>query len=307
LSASSDIAIQVTDLTRRYKSVLAVDNLSLTVNTGDVYGFLGPNGAGKTTAIRMMLGLIHRDDGDITLLGSDNLTQARANIGAIVETPGFHEWSSATRNLQYAAAYANLPRSKWSAEIKRVLELVNLTDRAGDRVRTYSLGMKQRLGIARALLGSPKLLFLDEPTNGLDPKGMAEVRELIQSLALNEQLTVFISSHLLAEVQAICNRVGIIQNGRLRAEGTVADLLRDHSSQEIYEVGAEDGNALGVALADIKDLVVQGAGSSGRIRVDLNGLTPATLNRRLLEAGVSVSALVPHTTSLEDVFMEVTQ
>ena len=307
MTAEANVALQVKGLTRRYRSVVAVDDLSLTVHTGDIYGFLGPNGAGKTTAMRMMLGLIRRDHGEIEILGQRNLTRARAKIGAIVETPGFHGWSSANRNLQYAAAYANLPRREWSNEIKRVLELVGLTDRAGDRVRTYSLGMKQRLAIARALLGRPSLLFLDEPTNGLDPKGMAEVRDLIRSLALNENLTVFISSHLLAEVQAICNRVGIIQKGTLRAEGHVDQLLKAHSAASTYEIGSEDIKALEAALKEIKGVTIQGAGQAGRLRIDLDGIQSAQLNKTLMEANISLNALVPQTTSLEDVFMEVTR
>ena len=307
MSAEPEIAIQVTGLTRKYKSIVAVEDLSLCVHKGDIYGFLGPNGAGKTTAMRMILGLIRRDSGEIQLLGQDHLTAARQNIGAIVETPGFHGWTSAVRNLQYACAYANLPKSTWSNEIARVLELVGLTDRAKDRVGTYSLGMKQRLAIARALLGSPQLLFLDEPTNGLDPKGMAEVRELIRSLALNEQLTVFISSHLLAEVQAICNRVGIIQKGRLRAEGYVDDLLKAHSNETSVEIGAEDNSKLEEVLGTIDGIKIRGAGEAGRILVELESITIASLNRSLVESDIAITALVPQTTNLEDVFMEVTR
>jgi ABC-2 type transport system ATP-binding protein len=307
VSAEPEIAIQVTGLTRKYKSVVAVEDLSLCVHKGDIYGFLGPNGAGKTTAMRMILGLIRRDSGHIELLGNTNLTAARQHIGAIVETPGFHGWTSATRNLQYACAYANLPKATWTQEIARVLELVGLTDRAKDTVKTYSLGMKQRLAIARALLGNPQLLFLDEPTNGLDPKGMAEVRELIRSLALNEQLTVFISSHLLAEVQAICNRVGIIQKGRLRAEGYVDELLKAHSNETSVEVGAENPAKLEEVLQSTEGIKVRGAGEAGRILVQLESATIASLNRTLVESGIHVTALVPNTTNLEDVFMEVTR
>jgi len=307
VSHNTEVALSVTGLTRRYKEVVAVDNLSVQVNKGDIYGFLGPNGAGKTTAMRMMLGLIRRDAGEIEILGDKSLTKARSNVGAIVETPGFHGWTSAIRNLQYAAAYANIPASERKAEITRVLDLVGLSDRAKHKVRTYSLGMKQRLAIARALMGRPQLLFLDEPTNGLDPKGMAEVRDLIRSLALNEQITVFISSHLLAEVQAICNRVGIIQKGTLRAEGTVEELLKSHSAENQVEVGATDSKALEAALKKVKGIEVIGAGEAGRLRVNLKGISSGSLNKQLINADVEVTALVPMTTSLEDVFMEVTR
>jgi ABC-type multidrug transport system ATPase subunit len=307
LNAETEIALEVNGLTRRYKSIVAVDDLNVSVRTGDIYGFLGPNGAGKTTAMRMMLGLIRKDAGEISIFGSSNLNQARRNVGAIVETPGFHMWTSAHRNLEYASAYANLPRNQWKSEIERVLDLVGLTSRANDKVRNYSLGMKQRLAIARALLGRPKLLFLDEPTNGLDPKGMREVRDMVRSLALNEQLTVFISSHLLAEVQAICNRVGIIQNGKLRAEGTVDELLKQHTADNTIEVGAENSDALLAALDNIEGIDVRGFGSAGRMLVQLNAMSVAELNRHLMKADVAVSALVPVTTSLEDVFLEVTR
>ena len=252
----------------------------------------------------MMLGLIRKDAGEIELLGSTNIRTARKDIGAIIETPGFHNRVNARRNLEYACAYAALPKKSWTTEIDRVLDLVGLSSRANDRVGNYSLGMKQRLGIARALLGSPKLLFLDEPTNGLDPKGMAEVRSLIRNLALNEQLTVFISSHLLAEVEAICNRVGIIQRGQLRAEGHVRDLLQAHSAAHYLEIGAVDTAPLEAALKAADDIEVLGAGEAGRILVDLKGTNAAALNARLIGDGIQVTALVPKTTNLEDVFME---
>jgi len=295
------------NLSKQYGTHWVVSGVDLEVSQGEIVGLLGPNGAGKTTAMRMMLGLIRRDAGEIEILGNSNLTQARANVGAIVETPGFHGWTSATRNLEYAAAYANIPGRERKKEIARVLDLVGLTERAKHKVRTYSLGMKQRLAIARALMGRPPVLFLDEPTNGLDPKGMAEVRDLIRSLALNEQITVFISSHLLAEVQAICNRVGIIQKGTLRAEGTVEELLQSHSAEKQVEVGSTDPKALEEALKKLEGIQVVGAGTAGRLRIKLNDVTAGHLNKQLVSSDIEVTALVPVTTSLEDVFMEVTR
>jgi len=257
--------------------------------------------------MRCILGLIRRDSGTIRLFGETNLNHARRHIGAIVEIPGFHMWTSARQNLRYACAYTNLPRSQWSSEVDRVLERVELRARGNDRVRTYSLGMKQRLGIARALLGKPKLMLLDEPTNGLDPKGMREVRDLIRSLALHENITVFISSHLLAEVQAICNRVGIIQNGRLRAEGQVSELLAQHTAHATIEIGATDLDALKAALEAMEGIRIIGPGAAGRLIVEHGDLKVADLNKSLVGAEVSVNALVPSTTSLEDVFLEVTR
>ncbi len=302
----SDVALEVRSLSRTYGKRAAVADLDLTVRVGDVYGFLGPNGAGKTTAMRCILGLIRRDAGTVRLFGQADLVAARRHVGAIIETPSFHGWLTGHANLMLAAAYAGLTGTAARDEVTRVLARVGLAERGTDRAGTYSLGMKQRLGIARALLGRPKLLMLDEPTNGLDPRGMREMRELIRSLALHDGITVFVSSHLLAEVQAIGNRVGIIQGGRLRAEGKVAELLSG-SAERIVEVGASDAAALGAVLEGRDDLEVVGAGSHGRTRVRLgDGLDAAALNRVLVQAGIAVEALVPETRSLEDVFLEVT-
>lgn len=298
--------MEVRGLTRRYGKHVVVDSLDLTVQVGDVYGFLGPNGAGKTTAMRCILGLIRRDAGRVELLGQADITRARAQVGAIIETPTFHGWMSGRANLEQAALLSGLGAGT-KPEIDRVLERVGLADRAKDRAANYSLGMRQRLGIARALLGRPKMLFLDEPTNGLDPSGMHEMRELIRSLALHDDITIFISSHLLAEVQAICNRVGILRDGKLRAEGTVAALIEEARGESIVEVGAADKAALEAALGAIEGITVAGAGTAGRVRVRYGELPLAQLNRRLLDAGVEVEALVPITRSLEDVFMEVVQ
>jgi ABC-2 type transport system ATP-binding protein len=301
----STIALQVRGLTRRFGMRTAVRSLDLTVHEGDVYGFLGPNGAGKTTAMRCMLGLIRNHGGTVEVFGETG-RGARRHVGALVETPSFHEWASGRDNLAWSAAYAGLPPATIDAEIARVLDRVGLTERAGDRAGGYSLGMRQRLAIARALLGRPKLLLLDEPTNGLDPSGMREVRDLVRSLALHDKITVFLSSHLLAEVQAICNRVGILDEGSLRAEGEVAALVQsDASPIRIVEVGAAR-DKLEKAVAAWPEVELEGPGTQGRVRLRLKGLEPAALNRRLMEAGVDVDALVPERRNLEDVFLEVT-
>lgn len=301
-------ALQVEGLTRTFGSRAAIQNLNLVVNEGDVYGFLGPNGAGKTTAIRCILGLIRSDRGTVQIFGDARRPRALRPVGAIVETPAFHDWLDGRDNLRLAAAYADLSAADSTAEIERVLDRVGLTDRANDAVKTYSLGMRQRLGIARALLGRPRLLLLDEPTNGLDPRGMHEVRELVRSLALHDRITVFISSHLLAEIEAICNRVGIIQQGTLRAEGEVSALLAAHAKgRHIVEVGSPDADALRTVLDGLEGAVLIGAGATGRFRVALTELDVAGLNRALVEQGVAVQALVPESGRLEDVFLEVTR
>jgi ABC-type multidrug transport system ATPase subunit len=301
-----ETAFEVRGLTRSYGTRYAVRDLDLTVQVGDVYGFLGPNGAGKTTAMRAALELIARDRGVVKFFGEEGAA-ARRHVGAIIEVPAFHEWLSGEENLALAASYAGLSGKAAATEIARVLERVSLSERAKDRSGAYSLGMKQRLGIARALLGRPRLLMLDEPTNGLDPRGMREMRDLIRSLALNDAITVFISSHLLAEVQAICNRVGIIHAGALRAEGTVEHLLSEANASPAVEIGSADVEKLRSVLASFAGVSVVGAGEAGRLRVTLGEQSASEVNRRLVEAGVAVEALVPATRNLEDVFLEVTK
>jgi ABC-type multidrug transport system ATPase subunit len=304
--APSEVALEVRGLTRTYGTRAAVRGLDLTVYAGDVYGFLGPNGAGKTTAIRCMLGLIRKTAGEVSIFGIRDPVAARRVVGAIVETPAFHDWMTGRDNLRVACAYAGVASSVAEAEIDRVLERVGLTERARDRAGTYSLGMRQRLGIARALLGRPRLMMLDEPTNGLDPRGMREVRDLVRSLALHDQITIFVSSHLLAEVQAICNRVAILQEGALRAEGRVEELLAARQPRRFVEIGATDPAALAAALIHVPGIEVVGPGENGRTRVALVDGTPGALNRALVAQGVEIEALVPEQRSLEDVFLEVT-
>ncbi len=299
-------ALEVRNLTRRYGDRVVVDDLSLTVEEGDVYGFLGPNGAGKTTAMRCMLGLIRKDHGDVAIFGDRHPVTSRRHVGAIIETPAFHGWLSGRRNLTQAAAYAGLTRAEAAPEIDRVLERVGLSARAHDPASTYSLGMKQRLAIARALLGRPKLMFLDEPTNGLDPRGMREMRELIRSLALHDRITILVSSHMLSEVQAIGNRVGIIQEGRLRAEGRVSELLTLGEAARVVEVGSPDEGALSACLDALDGVSLEGPGRAGRLRVKLVGRSVEAMVAAMVEAGVAVSAVVPAERDLEDVFLEVT-
>jgi ABC-2 type transport system ATP-binding protein len=303
---SDEIVMEVRGLTRSYGRRKAVDALDLNVRLGDVYGFLGPNGAGKTTTMRCILELIRRDAGEVAIFGERNMTRARRHVGAIVETPAFHSWLSGRRNLLLSCAYAGIRGRAAQVEVERVLERVGLRERARDKAAAYSLGMKQRLAIARALLAKPRLLLLDEPTIGLDPRGMHEIREFIRSLALNDGITVFISSHLLAEVQQICNRVGIIQDGRLRAEGYVKELVSEGVSGLVVEVGTPDPDALKVALEALEGVELLGPGESGRLRVKPGSLDSAALNKHLVEAGVAIDALVPIQRSLEDVFLELT-
>jgi ABC-2 type transport system ATP-binding protein len=308
VEAGREIALEVRGLTRLYGSRAAIRSLDLTVHAGDVYGFLGPNGAGKTTAMRCILGLIRRSEGTVSIFGERDPVKARRLVGAIVETPAFHDWLSGLDNLRLAAAYAGLAGAAAEAEIGRVLDRVGLVERARDPAGNYSLGMRQRLANARALLGKPRLLLLDEPTNGLDPRGMREVRDLVRSLALNDRITVLISSHLLVEIQAICNRVGILQDGMLKAEGRVDQLLAGEAApQRIIEIGSSDGAKLAAAIGSLAGVELVGPGENGRTRVAILEGEPAAILRALVEAGVPVDAFVPDTRSLEDVFLAVTR
>lgn len=224
---SGDVALRTINLTKQYNQRLAVDNLNLEVRKGEIFGFLGPNGAGKTTTIRMALGLISPTSGSAEILGQDVATQ-RAHVlprvGALIETPALYLYLSGRNNLRaIASALGGVPENR----IDQVLELVGLRGRQKDKVKTYSLGMKQRLGVAIALLQDPDVLLLDEPANGLDPAGIVEMRDLMHRLS-TEGKTVFISSHLLTEVQQICTRVAIINLGKLVTESSVAELTQNH-------------------------------------------------------------------------------
>jgi ABC-2 type transport system ATP-binding protein len=240
-----DILIRTEGLTKRYRARLAVNGVNLEVRRGDVFGLLGPNGSGKTTTIRMLLGLVWPTAGHIELFGSDvnepgKRRQALQRIGAVVEQPELYPYLTGRENLEAMATFSGLPQGQaTSARIESVLALVGLAGRQRDTFRKYSLGMKQRLGIAAALLTDPEIVLLDEPTNGLDPAGMVEVRALILQLALRGT-TVFLSSHLLYEVQQVCTRVAILKDGALLAQGQVADLLASGSGVQVAFANPED-------------------------------------------------------------------
>jgi ABC-2 type transport system ATP-binding protein len=295
------LVLETTNLTKRYSQrIVAVSDLNLKVRRGEVYGFLGPNGAGKTTTLRMLLGLIRPTGGSALILGAaPGSPQGLAHIGALVEGFGFYPYLSGRRNLQVIARYAGVDRSR----VDEVLEQVDLTARGGDKFKGYSLGMKQRLGVAAALLKDPDLLILDEPTNGLDPEGMADMRGLIRTLGQGER-SVVLSSHLLGEVEQICDRVGVIQRGELVVEGTIAEL---RGQVGLYVRAAPVAKAREV-LADLEgvDAVDTPAGDDGLLRLTVDPSRAAEVNQRLVAAGVAVSELRPAERSLEEVFLQLT-
>ncbi len=280
-----------------------------------LYGFLGPNGAGKTTTIRMVLGLVFPNGGEVELLGrpvfgpSGEREAALRKVGALVEEPGFWRYLSGRKNLEYFARAAGPAedRSARLARVDEVLRRVDLQEAAGKRVKAYSQGMRQRLGIALALLGDPRILVLDEPTNGLDPQGMREVRTLLRSLA-DDGTTVFVSSHLLAEVEAMCDEVGVLAHGRLVAEGPPSKL---RAASERLRIEVDDLARARAVLGGIRGVVSDGdapASGPGTIRVRLaDGVGPAAVNAALVSGGVAVSALAPEHDSLEDVFVSLVQ
>jgi ABC-2 type transport system ATP-binding protein len=298
-SVVGDKVVETQGLSKVYgKTITAVDRLDLNVYRGEVYGFLGPNGAGKTTTIRMLLGLIHPSSGSANVMGAAPGTPASLiKVGAIVETPAFYPYMSGRDNLRLLAMYCGVPM----ARVDATLDLVELTPRGRHKFSTYSLGMKQRLGIAAALLKEPDLLILDEPTNGLDPQGMADVRNLIIELGKGQR-TVFISSHLLGEVELMCTRVGVIKKGKIVAEGTI-DELRGAATLTVRGTPADLANTVLVKDIGAENVTSLGDGSFS-LKVDAR--RTAEINQHLVQAGVAVTELHMDERSLEDIFMELT-
>jgi ABC-type multidrug transport system ATPase subunit len=290
--------IETRALSKRYGDTVAVDGLELRVRRGEVYGFLGPNGAGKTTTLRMLLGLVRPTSGTATIFGvPPGAPEGLARIGAMVETPAFYPYLSGRDNLRVIARHAGVGDDR----VEAVLDQVGLSDRARNRSAAYSLGMKQRLGIAAALLKDPELLILDEPTNGLDPAGMAEMREFIRSLGADGR-TVVLSSHLMVEVEQVSDRVGVIRDGRLVAEGTV-DELRGRAALRVRAEPSSEAARLIAALPEVTSVT----GVDGLLEVTVDNSRAAEVNRVLVEAGIAVSELYVQKASLEDVFLELTR
>ncbi len=297
--------LQTDGLTKSYGARRVVDRLDLAVHEGDVFGFLGPNGAGKSTTIRMILDLVRPSAGTVQLFGTTMARDRRgilARVGALVERADFYGYLDGLTNLRLLMRQAGLREPRRAEEL---LDLVGLTGRGRDTVRTYSHGMKQRLGIAQALLCRPQFVLLDEPTTGLDPLGMKEVRELLRDLAQQFGITVFLSSHLLSEVELICTRVAILHNGRLVAQGSVDELAR--GEHDVLDVMPADGmhEALHTAVGTFSQ--TRGVEDhAGHLRISVERGAAADLNTHLVRAGVAISALVP-VRSLEEYFLRITE
>jgi len=299
---TGDIVLRTNNLTKQYGKRIAVKNLNLEVRRGEIMGFLGPNGAGKTTTIRMALGLIAPTTGSVEILGQEVATHGSRilpRVGALVETPALYLYMSGRNNLRaVASVLGGVPASR----IDAVLDLVGLRARQRDRVRTYSLGMKQRLGVAIALLQDPDLLILDEPANGLDPAGIVEMRDLMHRLTA-EGKTVFISSHLLTEVQQICTRVSIINLGELVKVSTIEDLISGHGEFVVTLERVQEALALVKAQRWGKDARLD---ARGALVTTAPGKRGRDLNLFLVDAGFAPETIAQSTQDLEQVFLELT-
>lgn len=291
-------AIETHGLTRHFGTRTVVNQVSVQVPAGEIYGFLGPNGAGKTTTIRMLLGLIRPDAGSVQVFGDPLDRRALRRIGTLVETPSLYSHLTGRENLELTRRLLGAP----VASIDRALAVVRLTGDANKLVRDYSLGMKQRLGLALALLNSPDLLILDEPTNGLDPAGIHEIRDLLRRMPADHGITVFLSSHLLAEIEQIAGSVGIIQEGRIIFQGPLRELRERQSESMIIGIRQPEP-----ALPLLKSLSAN-ACAIGPTTVRLNGprRAPEAINRILVESGFEVFHIALQKRSLEETFLSMT-
>jgi ABC-2 type transport system ATP-binding protein len=295
--------VELKDVTKVIKGRTIIDNISFQVNKGEVFGFLGPNGAGKTTTIRMIVGLMGITSGDITIDGSSIKTkfeEAVSHVGAIVENPEMYKFLSGYQNLIH---YARMTKGITKEKINETVELVGLTDRINDKVKTYSLGMRQRLGLAQCLLHDPKVLILDEPTNGLDPAGIREIRDYLRLLAREKDMAVIVSSHMLSEMEMMCDRIGIIQNGRLIDVQLVQEFV--HGSEVSYEFEAiPSDKALSILKASYPNI---------RVTPSRNGITAEfskdnipEVVKLFVEEDIQIFGVKEVAKTLEDRFLEVT-
>jgi ABC-2 type transport system ATP-binding protein len=297
------LPVKARGLVKRYKEVLAVDHVDLNVRAGDVYGFLGPNGAGKTTTLRMALGLIGPTEGTVELFGRDPLREgARAldGVAGFVEAPRFYPYMTGRKNLEMLAA---LDGEGASERIEEVLEIVELAPRGKHKVGGYSHGMRQRLGIAAALLRRPRLLILDEPATGLDPAGMRDMRALIRRLA-GEGMTVLLSSHQLPEVQELCDRVAIVDRGKVVYEGALADLRRQGGAG--YRLRTTD-DTIALAVVRAQEGVTHATAGEHGLNFQADEHHVGSLSLALGQAGIGILALTPELATLEDLFFRLTE
>ncbi|RUT46720.1 ABC transporter ATP-binding protein [Paenibacillus anaericanus] len=290
--------VQIKGVSKKIGSKTLIDNLTLDIPAGQVFGFLGPNGAGKTTTIRMMVGLMSITQGDILIQGSsikDEFEQAISHVGAIVENPEMYKFLTGYQNLLH---YARMSPGVTEQRIMEAVERVGMQHRIHDKVKTYSLGMRQRLGVAQAILHKPKLLILDEPTNGLDPQGIRELRDYLRELSREEGTTVFVSSHLLSEMELMCDTVAVIQQGRLI---DIKELKSGDSENELHEIAFEVNDP-----QRAKAIIGEGRIEENRLIVNAKRESTPEINAKLVMSGISVFGIYTVKHSLEDQFLEIT-
>lgn len=291
------IVLKTDNLTKTYKKVNAVDHVSMTINKGDIYGFVGTNGAGKTTLMRLILTLATPSEGSIELFESKDILKQTARIGSLIETPALYMGCTAYENLRRYAVLYGADESK----IYEILELVGLRETGRKTAGNFSLGMKQRLGIAIALLGDPEFMVLDEPVNGLDPVGITEIRNLILKLNQEKGITFLISSHLLDELSKIANKIGIINKGKLLEETTFEQIEKECQGKIIVKTD-DNEKAVNLIKENFSEIVLKISESDITI---INGaVSTATINKMLVEAGIGVEAIYPEKISLEQFYIE---
>ena len=294
--------LETRQLTKTYRKTDVVKNVNLCIQEGEIYGFLGPNGAGKTTTIRMLLGLINPTKGETRIFGKDlksNRLDILRNVGSLVESPSYYPHLTGEENLEAIRKILNVPKSN----IDDVLEMVRLTKMADKKAGEYSLGMKQRLGIAAALLGYPKLVILDEPTNGLDPAGILEIRELILRLPCDYGITVMISSHLLSEIEQVATQVGIIANGEMLFQDAIGELRSKADTKIVFSTSNTDG-ALDIFSREGVEAVKTQRGLMIEDRTDME---ISRLARKLFENEIDIFRIYDESKSLEDIFLDITK
>lgn len=298
---STSFAVEARQLSKTFGKRQAVQNVSFELERGQVVGLVGPNGAGKTTLLRMLVGLIHPTSGSVSLFGHDvqrNFEEALESVGAIIEMPEMYKFLTGRQNLtQYARMRSDISRQ----QIQETIEFVQLADRIDERITRYSLGMRQRLGIAQALLHSPNLLILDEPTNGLDPSGMQDMRQMIRHLADERGMAVLISSHLLHDVQAICDSIVVLKEGCVIANSDIASFL--HSSVAAFRFVVSD-TARAASISTENGWQIESVDEKNSLLTVKSEQPPHTLNERLVHAGVRVSRIEPAQNTLEETFLK---
>jgi len=295
----SSTILQINKLSKKYKDVLALNNLSLKVEKGTVFGLLGPNGSGKTTTLGILLGVLRKSAGSYSWFGNGDAAENRLRIGALLETPNFYPYLTAIQNLKIVAKIKKIDHP--IDRIESVLKVVNLYDRRNSNFKTYSLGMKQRLAIAGALLNDPEVLVLDEPTNGLDPQGIAEIRELIIKIS-KEGKTIIIASHMLDEIEKVCTHVAILKFGNLIRQGTIGEII---GGDNFVIISSSDMIALNTAISSNNQMEVsKSADTEITIKVSKE-MTTEMINQYFFDKGVVLSKLKSHSESLETQFLEI--